>query len=471
MPSFPIQTSGAANPGSVDLTSQNKQSVLLDDGNLTVRKSVDEVPIGPGKSIILNDTLTFETGNKSDTIYLRNHTDRQLNVEVNGKSYFFDVRNGKDGSQTNLHIKSNGGDDNIKIDDRVMLPVKVEAGDGNDNVQAGGGPSTLFGGRGNDTLHLGSGSGYAEGNDGDDTMIGGSGRNVMYGNNGNDRLYAGAGSAKKQSYLDGGSGNDQLYAGNGHTVINGGKGDDLMVGHDRTTFYSGKGKDTVWSNHRNDRIYAKTSDRLMGSSAALITPVTPSDAGKEGFKAQGSEAFKQRVEDDLELLRGSPLGQKMLAGMDTIGRQNGAPLPITEGPINHFDDRLSEEETKKNHIKDGVPSRPINNGILQYNPSEIYNDPKVPAAPIITLQHESAHAWNAGTGTFLPGHTPEQVDGKPPVNTPNAERQAVGLPSTAPPFDFDNDPLTPPASTNPKPFTENGLREEMGYGLRENYAD
>jgi N-acetylglucosamine kinase-like BadF-type ATPase len=72
---------------------------------------------------------------------------------------------------TQLYIKSKAGDDRIKIDADVMLPVSVEAGDGNDSVTAGGGPSRLFGGNGNDRLQLG-GRGYAEGNEGDDTIMG-----------------------------------------------------------------------------------------------------------------------------------------------------------------------------------------------------------------------------------------------------------------------------------------------------------
>jgi dipeptidase D len=36
-------------------------------------------------------------------------------------------------------------------------------------------------------------------------------------------------------------------------------------------------------------------------------------------------------------------------------------------------------------------------------------------------------------------------------------------------FDFDNDPSTPPTSTNPAPFTENSLNHEMGTPLRQRY--
>ncbi|PRW83117.1 type I secretion protein, partial [Pseudomonas fragi] len=44
-----------------------------------------------------------------------------------------------------------------------------------------------------------------------------------------------------------------------------------------------------------------------------------------------------------------------------------------------------------------------------------------------------------------------------------------GQPTNAPPFDFDNDPSTPPTNTNPAWATENGLADELGTSLRERY--
>jgi len=48
----------------------------------------------------------------------------------------------------------------------------------------------------------------------------------------------------------------------------------------------------------------------------------------------------------------------------------------------------------------------------------------------------------------------------------NQELQALGLPTSAAPFDFDHDPDTAPTTTNPEPFSENGLRRELGLPLR-----
>lgn len=43
------------------------------------------------------------------------------------------------------------------------------------------------------------------------------------------------------------------------------------------------------------------------------------------------------------------------------------------------------------------------------------------------------------------------------------------MPADFPPFDFDKDPLTPPTNTNPPPYTENGILQELGLPLRKRY--
>jgi hypothetical protein len=87
--------------------------------------------------------------------------------------------------------------------------------------------------------------------------------------------------------------------------------------------------------------------------------------------------------------------------------------------------------------------------------------------PVTALFHEMAHAYNGATGTFLMDETREAPGEDGLVS--NVERQAVGLPSDAEPFDFDNAPSTPPSTINPKPFTENTLNEEMGKPMRQSY--
>lgn len=446
--------------------------MLVDDGNLSASQETFKSHKDPNNLRLVGNTLTLKTGDSSDHIHISQRPDGQLSVKVNDRTYTFEGNPPSDKSARppffNLNIKTGGGNDNITLDPNVTATVKIEAGDGDDTVQAGGGEAEIFGGRGNDHIRLGSGFGYAEGNEGDDTIQGGTGDVVMYGNGGKDRLYAGAGATTKSSYLDGGDGDDELYAGNGHTVINGGLGDDRLVAHDDSTIYTGKGFNTVWANRTKARIYAQSGDRLVGAGQSDTTVVTPSDAGRKAFSIVGSDSFKQRVEDDLELLRASPAGQKMLEELDKAAERNGAPITFKEGELAGYTfgsselQKLSPEEQlaispddpRKGSMIDGAPGARADQGKLTYNPSFTATGSET-ISPIIQLYHELSHAWNGANGTVLSGM--------------DSELQAVGLPTDSQPFDFDNDPSTPPTSTNPDPLNENSLRREMGRPLRKSY--
>ena len=102
---------------------------------------------------------------------------------------------------------------------------------------------------------------------------------------------------------------------------------------------------------------------------------------------------------------------------------------------------------------------------IGYNPS--FHMDAFPA-PTVVLYHEMSHAYNGVNGTFQPGTY--VGEGPDSGRVPNAERQAVGLETSAAPFDFDGDPSTPATTTNPDHLTENGFREELGLPDRPSYA-
>lgn len=443
---------------------------FLDDGNLKAcRQAVWELD-NPDS---LNNSLILETGEKADQVHISQTRPGQLDVRVNGQLYRFDSDD-SEGKPLTFHLKTHGGNDNVRIDPNVTQPIIVEAGDGDDRVRAGGGYTRLFGGKGNDVLHLGSGRGYAEGNDGDDTLMGGAGDTVMYGNNGNDRLYAGAGPNSKTSYLDGGNGNDRLYAGNGHTVLHGAGGDDRLVGHDRTTFYTGSGNDAVIANRPGDLIYAQAGATIKRLNGSVLTTVTVAPSPLAGLVIKGSPAFVQRVEDDLALLRSSPQGKQMLAELEAMAQRNGAPVTLVEDLadtgsgyvygsqelktlLQYERPPVVGDDPKWGFMVDGVPGSRADRAEISYNRSALNVLGGVTHSPITGLYHEMVHAYNGGNGTALSGSTTETFEGEQ-HDVPNSERQAVGLPTT---------PATTP---NPKPFTENALNEEMGKPLRPQYV-
>lgn len=423
-----------------------------------------------------DQALMIKTGDSADKVHIKNSADGGLTAEINGKTYEipFDT---KSTGQQHLEIQSNGGDDNVTIDDDVKVPVSVKLGAGNDRFNAGGGRTNVYGGAGNDTIQLGSGVGYAEGNDGDDSITGGSAYSVMYGGNGNDKLRGATGN----TYMDGGSGNDLLCAGGGKNVMNGGKGDDVVEGGaGQNTIYTGKGQDTVNSVSDADIIYGKKDDSIKRTKDSKFVEVAPSDVGSKAFKVEGSDEFKQLVEDDLEFLRGSPTGQKLLAGLDkTPGPITMREQPEGEGAfynygrkgVDHGDPRVEPpNDAEHGYITNGVAGAPADDATILYGRSFIVEEHERP--PIIPVFHEMSHAFNGVNGTSLPGETEvgvDPTDHRKPQSESNRERQAVGLPTNADPFDLDNDPSTPPTNTNPAWATENGLAAELRTSLRARY--
>ncbi|WP_338474995.1 M91 family zinc metallopeptidase [Pseudomonas khavaziana] len=467
-------------PGTID----RRTHLLHADGDTQISRIIEWDSSPPNDPQIVGNWLYIETGDHADHIHVRSYRGDKLQILINGKAYLFETQEG--GHRQALWIETRGGNDSVVVDDDVKLTLDVEGGDGDDDIQAGGGRSRLYGGKGKDLLRLGSGLGYAAGNEDDDTLIGGSGNSVLYGNQGKDALHAGLGPSTKQSYLDGGDDEDRLFAGSGHNVLHGGNGDDHLVGYDRTSFYTGKGNDAIWNNRPEDRIYAGATDYFDRSQGSVFTQVNPSNAGDRGFTVQdGTHGFKQQVADDFEFLRSSPIGQQALDKMDELAVRNGGTVSVEQGGgsetaylfgSTELDNmapqvRATIDDTRLGVIKDGVPGSRADRARLFYaHPSILESaDRTNTMVPVTGLFHEIAHAYNGATGTFLAGESIEQLESGAWNLVSNDELQAIGRRSRATPYDFDNDPSTPPDTINPKPFTENELNEEMGKPLRKSY--
>src|SRR3546814_10941835 len=102
--------------------------------------------------------------------------------------------------------------------------------------------------------------------------------------------------------------------------------------------------------------------------------------------------------------------------------------------------------------------------------SDVCSSDLIPELPVpsVTLFHEMSHAYNGVNGTFLPGtYTGPGPDSPTPTRQiPNAERQAVGLETTADPYEFGSgsgpNTHTPPAPTATGPRG----RKSAGEGRR-----
>lgn len=409
---------------------------------------------GFGRQYVSADQVVLTTGSKNDDVQVSQRDDGTLEVGVNGENY--EVRLGEN---QELTIRSGAGDDTINVAPNVKVNIVVDAGAGDDTITTGAGDDRIDGGLGNDEIRSGAGRDDVFGNSGDDRIDAGDGDDVVYGGDGADQLAGGNG----VDFLEGGQGNDSLDGGAGKDMLSGGQGDDLLRGGEGDdAVYTGAGRDSVDNQSGNDRVYAQTaSDLINAATGARNTVVNVEISASKGVTIEGSDAFRQRVGAEIDFLRSSPDGQQMLAEFDrAAARGNTVTIKELANEHNGYAQTFSNDA-------DIVNGRPGAGGDVQisYNPS--FHMAQFPA-PVVVLYHEMSHAYNGVTGTFQQG----TYRGTGPDNgqVPNAERQAVGLETSAPAYDFDGDPSTPKTTTNPDHLTENGLRGELGLPDRPSYA-
>jgi VCBS repeat-containing protein len=199
-------------------------TVLTGDGNDVINilshRSTDpsfSLLVDPGAgSNRINDTTTgyatvrIRATNGSDTLMLTDSLDHQ--------SAFLSINSSTDtfSGVKNLELVTRGDADTVSLRGYLIPSVFVDAGEGNDRIDASGfrgghltvsgGPDDdiIIGSPGNDILSGDAGNDWISGNAGDDTLSGGEGSDRLFGETGNDWLSGGPG----DDLLDGGSGSD-----------------------------------------------------------------------------------------------------------------------------------------------------------------------------------------------------------------------------------------------------------------------
>lgn len=409
---------------------------------------------------VVNDQLVFTTaGTGDDKVGVTQRDDGTLDVKVNGESYEVRLAEGQE-----LTLRTGEGNDVIEVAPNVRVNIVINGGDGDNRIAlSGSGDSRIETGAGSDVIDLSASSGRNDvfAGAGDDKILGGSGVNVLYAGDGNDSISAGPGT----NYVEGGAGNDEIFGGGKSDILSGGVGDDtIRVGEGKSTVYAGAGNDRVEGATADTTVYAEAIDQVSAASGARPTVVNveiDADVGHT-VKIEGSPAFVQRMQAEIDFLRSSPNGQQMLAEFDKAAEAKGNVVTIKE--LSNEQNGYAQTFSRDANIVNGKPGTG-GDVTISYNPS--FHMDAFPA-PVVVLFHEMSHAYNGVNGTFLTG----TYRGEGPDNgrVPNAERQAVGLESSAPAYDFDGDPSTPPTTHNPIHLTENGIRRELGLPDRPSYA-
>ncbi len=441
-------------------TIRNAELAQGEQSTVTREQTIAEA--GFGQTYVSSDQLVVTTkGTGNDDVQVTQRDDGTLDVSVNGESYEMRLAENQE-----LTLRTGAGNDTINVAPNVKVNIVVDGGAGDDSITTGAGDDRIDGGAGDDTISTGAGRDDIFGNTGNDKIEAGAGDDVVYGGDGDDTMLGNDG----VDFLEGGKGKDDLDGGAGKNMLSGGLDDDIIrSGADGNRIYTGGGTDTVEGVTNSDKVYAQQGVDAVNFAAGqrdngqvVVNVELNSKLGTQGVKVEGSDAFRQRVEAEIEFLRSSPNGQQMLAEFDAAAA-NGNTVTIKElaNEQNGYAQTLGRGDAEISNGKAGEGS----DVQISYNPS--FHMDAFPA-PVVVLYHEMSHAYNGVNGTFQPG----TYSGTGPDNgqVPNAERQAVGLETSAQPFDFDGDPSTPATTHNPIDLTENGLRRELGLPDRPSYS-
>jgi len=410
---------------------------------------------GQGRTFVSSDQVVLTTGSGSDTMQVTQRDDGTLDVGVNGESYEIRLAQGQE-----LTIRSGAGNDTISVAPNVTVNIVVDGGAGDDNITTGSGKDRIDGGVGNDTISSGASRDDVFGNSGNDRLDAGAGQDVVHGGDGDDFIAGGA----DIDFLEGGRGKDEIDGGAGNDILSGGMdADTLRGGAGDDSVHTGRGNDIVDNTAGSDRIFGQqASDTINAATGARNTVINVEISSAQGVTVEGSAAFRQRVEAEMEFLRSSASGQQMLAELDRAAASKSNTVIIRE--LSNAQNGFAQTFSNDADIVNGRAGRG-GDVVISYNPS-FHAD--VFPVPVVVLYHEMSHAYNGVNGTFQPG----TFSGLGPDDgqVPNAERQAVGLNTSAPTFDFDGDPSTPRTTDNPIALSENGLRRELGLADRLNYT-
>lgn len=318
-----------------------------------------------------------------------------------------------------LHIRTGSGNDRVMLQTHADSHVVVETAEGDDELHLKRAPSAPTGG-----------SVLVDAGPGNDLIIADAGLDVE---------------------IDGGPGDDVIISKAAQAMLHAGPGnDELNVLEGRANLEALAGSNRITTGALDARIYG-TRDAITaidGFDAPLLFEPAQArlpEAYAHTFDIQGGSHYVEKVTRQLEMLRASPTASVLLADLVAMG------VKVVIAYSAELDNARADFDPAQGDpaIRNGQRGDRIRNCRVDYNP--LTHRAGTPS--LVMLYHELCHVWNFATGSVLG----------------DAERQAVGLSTGRAPFDFDDDPNTSATDTNPKPFNENALRQELGLPPRARY--
>ncbi|UBM23991.1 type III secretion system effector protein [Pseudomonas sp. p1(2021b)] len=286
--------------------------------------------------------------------------------------------------------------------------------------------------------------------------------------NGNTQVHV-SNDVKTPMIIRTGAGSSRITTGGGITEVFTGTGDArITVGQGLAFLESGSDKSRIDGHILVDDphtmgVYA----RNQAGDARFEHPLgAPFDTlASDNFELEGSDTFKQTVNNHLVFLRHTDCGQHLLTELARRAR-----IRVTETrAATQFYPEDSDPNEADHHIRqdsrlEWVSGFPAERGNLAFNPTRSQSE----NLPLFDFYRCLCEAYNAFNGTTLPGEAAIRTLDRRTIRVARAQLQAIGLP-TGIFFDLDQDMTTPQSDTNPAPFNENALRLELGVPLRTHY--
>lgn len=433
-----------------------------------------------------------------------------------------------DEQAANLVIRTGAGNDVIAVSPDIDVRITVWSGadhdqvgmggenfesrlggSGDDRIFTGSGDDQVFAGAGSDEVYTGDGNDFADGQGHDDRIVSGVGDDRVYGGSGDDTIHGG----HDVDFVEGGTGEDTLDGGGGDDILSGGRDADVLAGNDgNDQLFGGRGEDEVRGGTGDDQATSETQDLVLGVENHVTIELQGApgsvaiDLGdKPGWMTDAEwDAWVERIDSDLELLRTTETGRAGLEALDEASRDSDSTFspfdddthirivpyaPNSGGnliglgdvpePVS-FDDYISTLIHNENNpndqidVFDGTAAYAMDEWVA-YRPELAAGDNSGPPATV--LYHELSHSWDNMHGGFMDienrtyservydssGNLIEERD------VPRPELNSVG-------FDIDGDGDIDTVGAgdrtdHPAVLTENALRIELGLPRRISYLD
>ncbi len=143
-------------------------------------------PLLDASATLVGGLLSVVAGPEKEVLQLTlNTATAQLVVSDSGKQ----IGQFASASVNQITINTGNANDRVRIAGNVLQPATLQAGNGNVDFEAGGGPTTFNVGNGNDKLVGGAAPSIFTAGNGADTIISGSGQDLIQVGSGKDRIF------------------------------------------------------------------------------------------------------------------------------------------------------------------------------------------------------------------------------------------------------------------------------------------